>query len=1361
MVALSCNAASGRSNTWGAPHLNLSMLASAPGLPIGATIANRYRVLHLIGRGGSAEVYEVVDSTRGTTVALKRLLPEVADSRDSTLRFRREFATLAQLSHPLVIRAYDYGVDRQTPYYTMDLLSGEDLRGLGPLEWRAACCLLRDVASALAIVHSRRLVHRDVTSRNVRRTLDGRAKLLDFGALSPMGVAHEIVGTAPFVSPESLAGQPLDGRSDLFSLGALAYHLLTGQHAFPAASFSDLYGMWSRRVEAPSIIVPAIPATLDALVLSLLSLNPLARPGSAAEVFERLTGIAGLPVADAAEIAQAYLVTPTLVGRDEAVHRFRRRLLRARRRRGGTLVIEGQSGLGRSRLLASLLTEAKLGGMLAVQAEGEQVEEGPFAVALALVRRLIENEPLLEDAAPLDERILSHIQANGRPPRTREAIPQEDWPAMVEAISGWLIAFASRVPLALGVDDVDASDEPSLAILTKVAEAAPSRQLVVLASTDPGSTRPAVERLRRAGSSHLLLALRAPETRQLVSSVFGDVQHVDGVAEWAHRISEGSPRTALDLLQHLVDGGVARYEQGGWVLPGSLDGLSLPESVHQAQKARLERLGPAARELGDALALTADHEPLRLEEYVDLLDEGAHVFDALNELVAASILVGQGSTYVFANKSIQRGLARALPAERRRDLHHRLGKAYRAGSIVLAAHHFFLAAEERQAFQLLVEFIANRSEHFVRGSGFTRSQAGATFFERLFEWGMEHGAPARDLALVGRGVLGLASVVDSRLARHAPKILSRLERDIGLVYWDEFATVADPLERIRSCIGRALAVREKLPEDERGLHPVKAIQEFAMCTGSLSGVYARTADPENASGLQRNIDRLRPLSPAVDVLADVVAYTVRAQRGWDASDLRLRVLERLAQPVAGLEETYRGLFRMATMYYQGLHEAIVSAETVFDRIAVLEEYPTHAPLAWQVRMLAHLFRGAEKQAEACRRSRDLALVGRLDVDGQLETSLAHEVSAYMLLGDLMALKRLLPVLEERAGKWPGWLPYYLLAEGTYRGLRGDLDSALHLSRRAVELVKPGEHAVWFTGMNRIVRILLLLDRAGEARDVARASLMECETRPVLSFQTDLLEMALAIAESRTGEADAAKERVQKVLARAESRHTTGILLIELLAGQAQVAQYLNDDVAFAAASKRIGEMCAKVDSVAFATKLSSLLRLPLGAGFEPVDASSATSLHRATHAQVDARLRTEIELCRGAEERARRVLSTVLRCAGVSQGFLYLNQPEGPTLVASRSGDPPPVKMEEYLLKCLRSSMKSGSDQTETTRAGAGGPFGNRFVFLAISTKRSDDVVTAAVAMLDCDGVRPRIVSSAVLNVLADALLDAGDVQAI
>ena len=167
-------------------------------------LALRYQVDALLGRGGMATVYRVTDAATARPVALKQLaMPEEPSRRGEMVAlFEREFHALAQLSHPRVIEVYDYGVDETGPYYTMELLDGGDLRARAPLPWRQACTLLCGVCSSLALIHSRRLVHRDVSPANIWCTRDGEGKLIDFGALAPMGEATSIVGTPAFVAPE-------------------------------------------------------------------------------------------------------------------------------------------------------------------------------------------------------------------------------------------------------------------------------------------------------------------------------------------------------------------------------------------------------------------------------------------------------------------------------------------------------------------------------------------------------------------------------------------------------------------------------------------------------------------------------------------------------------------------------------------------------------------------------------------------------------------------------------------------------------------------------------------------------------------------------------------------------------------------------------------------------------------------------------------------------------------------------------------------------------------------------------------------------------------------------------------------------
>src|SRR5689334_14526535 len=239
--------------------------AAAPLLATGDRVAGRYRIESLIAEGGMGAVYRAFDESGGMFVALKRRANDMRVAR----MFEREYHTLVSLEHPRIIHAYDYGVDATGAYYTMELLDGSDLRELAPLPYRRACRYLRDVASSLALLHARRLLHRDISPRNVRVTGDDRCKLIDFGVLSSFGVAEVLAGTAPFVPPEALSGAPLDQRADLFSLGALSYWVLTGRHAYPARAMDELPRFWRSPPVAPSKArerddaQEPIPAALD------------------------------------------------------------------------------------------------------------------------------------------------------------------------------------------------------------------------------------------------------------------------------------------------------------------------------------------------------------------------------------------------------------------------------------------------------------------------------------------------------------------------------------------------------------------------------------------------------------------------------------------------------------------------------------------------------------------------------------------------------------------------------------------------------------------------------------------------------------------------------------------------------------------------------------------------------------------------------------------------------------------------------------------------------------------------------------------------------------------------------------------
>jgi serine/threonine-protein kinase len=360
------------------------------------TISDRYSIERVLGQGGMAVVYEVHDEIKDRNVALKRLLEKKNKKKYGNFLalFESEFHTLSELAHPRIVEVYDYGVDAKGPYYTMELLNGDDLRSLSPLPWKRVCSLLRDICSALTLLHSRRRLHRDLSPRNIHCTLDGKAKLIDFGAMEPMGPCQKIIGTPAYTAPEVVSMLNLDGRADLYSLGATAYYALTGHSVYPnVATFKEIRNFWKSQIYPPSTVMSDIPKELSDLVMSLLNIEPDSRPPNAGEVMEKLSAIAGLPEDKQLQATEAYLTTPTLVGREKEMERVRTQLAAAERNRCSATLIEGRSGLGRTRLLEAQILEAKLQGAIVLRATGTDTHPDYWGGVRSLLSSLLETVP--------------------------------------------------------------------------------------------------------------------------------------------------------------------------------------------------------------------------------------------------------------------------------------------------------------------------------------------------------------------------------------------------------------------------------------------------------------------------------------------------------------------------------------------------------------------------------------------------------------------------------------------------------------------------------------------------------------------------------------------------------------------------------------------------------------------------------------------------------------------------------------------------------------------------------------------------------------------------------------------------------
>ena len=263
----------------------------------GTTVAG-YRVEALIGRGGMGAVYRAVEEGLGRKVALKVIAPELAQDERFRERFLRESRIAASLDHPHVIPIYQAGDEDGLLFLAMRYVEGYDLAKLvaeeGALEPKRALDLLGQIAEALDAAHEKGLVHRDVKPSNVLiAEAAGREHcyLADFGltkrtgSLSGVSVAGEIVGTLEYVAPEQITGDPLDERSDVYSLGCVLYECLTGQSPFPRAT--DVALLWAHVHEEPtppSKARPDLPRELDTVLARALAKEPGRRYRSAGEL---------------------------------------------------------------------------------------------------------------------------------------------------------------------------------------------------------------------------------------------------------------------------------------------------------------------------------------------------------------------------------------------------------------------------------------------------------------------------------------------------------------------------------------------------------------------------------------------------------------------------------------------------------------------------------------------------------------------------------------------------------------------------------------------------------------------------------------------------------------------------------------------------------------------------------------------------------------------------------------------------------------------------------------------------------------------------------------------------------------------
>jgi len=265
-------------------------------------LAGRYELLERIGDGGMAVVYKARCRLLNRHVAIKILKPEFTKDLKFIENFKRESQAAASLSHPNIVNIFDVGREGNIHYIVMELVEGRVLSELikekGPLEWRQAVEIVKQMASALSLAHKNHIIHRDVKPQNILITEDGVPKLADFGiakainASTLVGATGTVLGSVHYFSPEQARGGYVDEKSDIYSLGIVLYELLTGRVPFDGDNPVNVALMHiNDEMTPPSKIVSGIPPQLEQVVMKATRKYQTERFANADEMFEALENV--------------------------------------------------------------------------------------------------------------------------------------------------------------------------------------------------------------------------------------------------------------------------------------------------------------------------------------------------------------------------------------------------------------------------------------------------------------------------------------------------------------------------------------------------------------------------------------------------------------------------------------------------------------------------------------------------------------------------------------------------------------------------------------------------------------------------------------------------------------------------------------------------------------------------------------------------------------------------------------------------------------------------------------------------------------------------------------------------------------
>ncbi len=713
----------------------------------------QYKVQDLLGKGGMGAVFRAQDTRLNRTVAVKILTATDLPAEEIKERFLREARAGAQLNHPNIVTIYEVGEDEGQSYIAMEYVQGRTLRQMlgeeppSPLE---SIDIIAATGRALEAAHQQGIIHRDIKTDNIMVTEGGEVKVMDFGLAKMVDASiltkeGEIMGTVAYMSPQQATGEPIDHRSDIFSLGVVFYELLAGQRPFSGdQEIAIVFSLLNEEPMGIRELNPEVPRELEQIVFKALQKEPQDRyedigqmvadlekvrrvmTGAVEGTLEELELVAAEEVA-----AEEREFRAQLVGREKKLEELKELLHTTTLGEGQTVLICGEAGIGKTRLVSELSKHARTKKIRTLTGacvhRMKSYPYHPFVEALQEYFQLkgVEGvqklESFVDTKAPELRAQISVLKVflNLEGQETAQVVNREE---LLQSIIKLIERAAAERPLILFIDDLQWADEDTLSLFHYTARWIRRAKVLLVGTYRPEDLAvPGDEitnllpRVRQEMNREGLMVelplerLRAEDLQPMVGSLFPRADFGERFYESLFAETEGNPLFVLETIKLMKAEGMIVQENEHYRLEESPDRLAIPSKVHDVIKRRLQRLNEEEHDIlevasveGEAFNSATVAECLGLNKIKVLktlqrLEREHHVIHAAEK------------RYHFDHAKIRDLLYQEILPELRVEYHMLVGSYLRANFsqdeqvIPQIAHHLLEAEDPEGALPFLIK----------------------------------------------------------------------------------------------------------------------------------------------------------------------------------------------------------------------------------------------------------------------------------------------------------------------------------------------------------------------------------------------------------------------------------------------------------------------------------------------------------------------------------------------------------------------------------------------------------------------------------------------------------------------------------